>query len=344
MTRRPGLSLTEVLVALFIMALGTISILTMFPLGALQMGQALKDDRTSQAAAAADAYMRWYWKERVVEGGGSGEPFVTTMFTPPNGMNMPPATGDAPSYPVLIDPMGSYARGAPNPSWVGDGGFGNVAASSQTGLARASLLLIGSPPHALRTCSLLDGFTYDPNSGLPAASGGAGIDREMRYNWLWVVQCPKASDPRTANMSVVVFDKRAHMYAPTGSETVFTPNYAVGNANDTRVSFPANAYPKVQKGGWLLDATVTTLDSTRNTVFVPPDGAAGSLGGIRNAHFYRVVSVTENPVTVSVDIELQKPLTDSGDPGNNVPLSPMYRRFVVMPGLAEVFERPPLTK
>src|SRR5437764_12521596 len=65
--RRPGLSLTEVLVALFVMALGTIAILTMFPLGMLQMGQALKDDRTSQAASSADGYMRWYWKTYVVE-------------------------------------------------------------------------------------------------------------------------------------------------------------------------------------------------------------------------------------------------------------------------------------
>ena len=32
MTRRPGLSLTEVLVALFIMGIGTIAVLTLFPL------------------------------------------------------------------------------------------------------------------------------------------------------------------------------------------------------------------------------------------------------------------------------------------------------------------------
>jgi Tfp pilus assembly protein PilV len=43
-TRRAGLSRVEVLVAMFIMALGMIALLTLFPLGALQMGQALKDD------------------------------------------------------------------------------------------------------------------------------------------------------------------------------------------------------------------------------------------------------------------------------------------------------------
>ena len=40
MTRRRGMSLIEVLVALFIMGLGVIAILTMFPLGAYQMAVA----------------------------------------------------------------------------------------------------------------------------------------------------------------------------------------------------------------------------------------------------------------------------------------------------------------
>src|SRR5687767_14983631 len=67
MTRRAGLSLIEVLAALFIMGIGTMAILTLFPLGALTMAQAIKDDRTAQAAASADAYMRWYWRHQVVE-------------------------------------------------------------------------------------------------------------------------------------------------------------------------------------------------------------------------------------------------------------------------------------
>src|SRR5579871_5109208 len=78
MTRRPGLSLVEVLVALFIVALGSIAILTLFPLGALQMGQALKDDRTAQAAGQADGYMRWYWKSYVVDDTQANYPLRAT--------------------------------------------------------------------------------------------------------------------------------------------------------------------------------------------------------------------------------------------------------------------------
>src|SRR5438045_3145141 len=82
MTRRRGLSLTEVLVAL----------LTMFPLGALQMGQALKDDRTTQAAVNAKRYMQWYWKHYVVTppSGSTPDPFAKAMDNPTND----PTTGN----------------------------------------------------------------------------------------------------------------------------------------------------------------------------------------------------------------------------------------------------------
>ncbi len=66
MIRRAGMSLTEVLVALFILTIGVIGILTMFPLGAVQMARAVRDDRSALAANNADAYMRWYWANYVV--------------------------------------------------------------------------------------------------------------------------------------------------------------------------------------------------------------------------------------------------------------------------------------
>ena len=66
-SRRTGLSLVEVLTALFIVALGVIAILTMFPLGASQMAIAVRENRSMEAAFSADAQMRSYWKHNVVE-------------------------------------------------------------------------------------------------------------------------------------------------------------------------------------------------------------------------------------------------------------------------------------
>jgi prepilin-type N-terminal cleavage/methylation domain-containing protein len=48
-----GSTLIEVLVAIFVMGIGLLAVLTLFPLGALSMAQEIKDDRT--AAIAADA-------------------------------------------------------------------------------------------------------------------------------------------------------------------------------------------------------------------------------------------------------------------------------------------------
>jgi hypothetical protein len=140
-SRRAGLSLVEVLVALFIMALGMIALLTLFPLGALQMGQALKDDRCSQAVNAADNYMRTYWKQYVLEQPNSPDPFTTAFWNPRNnpyyvagpgygqnstviptipGGQMPNLLSNnavtagilpqEPSYPVFIDPRGFEGR------------------------------------------------------------------------------------------------------------------------------------------------------------------------------------------------------------------------------------------
>ena len=48
-----GAALVEVLIAIFIMGIGLLALLTLFPLGAIEMAQAIQDDRT--AAVAADA-------------------------------------------------------------------------------------------------------------------------------------------------------------------------------------------------------------------------------------------------------------------------------------------------
>ena len=87
--RRPGLSLTEVLVALFVMAIGLIGILTLFPVGAVSMGQALRDDRCSETALQADGFLRAYWQQHVVENPGMGDPFVWAMDDPNELLHQP---------------------------------------------------------------------------------------------------------------------------------------------------------------------------------------------------------------------------------------------------------------
>src|SRR6266851_9037588 len=54
-TKHSGATLTEVLVAIFVMAIGLLALLTLFPLGALSMAQAIKDARTAHSAKNAFA-------------------------------------------------------------------------------------------------------------------------------------------------------------------------------------------------------------------------------------------------------------------------------------------------
>ena len=82
MTRRPGITLVEVLVAILITGIGLLALLTLFPLGALEMAQAIKDDRTSLAAKNAYSIARGYFNPNLVGAPGiqpgiQNDPFIT---------------------------------------------------------------------------------------------------------------------------------------------------------------------------------------------------------------------------------------------------------------------------
>ena len=65
---RRGATLMEVLVAIFIMAIGMMALLVLFPIGALSMAQAIQDERCGQAAAnAADKAIRATAGESIIQ-------------------------------------------------------------------------------------------------------------------------------------------------------------------------------------------------------------------------------------------------------------------------------------
>ena len=336
MTRK-GMSMAEVLVALFLLALGTLAILTMFPLGMYHMSLALKDDRTAQSAQQADAYMRTIWRTRMVEQGGAGEPELYNAFSYPDANPVTlgfqrgtPVVTTGPSYPVFVDPMGWFApwstlNSAPHQYWVGGAG-------SSPFLPRRSLNLLTSQTAAAshRACSIMDGLGFAEN-GTASTSGGS-VERELRYNWMWILQRPDNTVPNTASMTVVVFDKRSFLFAPQGAESVYASNNAPSPLSNivmqpllTTIQLPVAYFgvPPVQKGGWIMDATP----------------------GLRHAIFYRVVSVTDNPTNIvagipvpTTDIELQTPIRRLDGSTNAYNGTLMY-----FAGVSEVFDRPNLT-
>lgn len=120
---RRAATLTEVLVAIFVMAIGLLALLTLFPLGALSMAQAIKDNRTAHSGKNAFAIAEAY-NSGIAGTTGSGihnDLFVTNSaaflsnFTPPNSVAVfqgaPPIPGNATSY--FLNPYPGFAQFQP---------------------------------------------------------------------------------------------------------------------------------------------------------------------------------------------------------------------------------------
>jgi hypothetical protein len=337
----------EVLVTLVILSLGILAILTLFPLAASQMAIAVREDRSAQTAAAADAYFRAYWKTQIIEKGNATatvtEPFYAALRNPGNGLPLPQPTEW--SYPVLVDPMGYFARsGQGNQTWVGDLSGGVVT----TNLPRQNLSLVTSAQAAMRVCSMPDGFSYD-DDGRPKNPATGLSEREWRYNCLWVVQRPLDQSNFGATLTIVVFDKRAPLYAPVGSEAVFpntsfTPSVP-GLPGNTTVIVPNNASgqaPDVKPGGWVMDATVGNVMNIAPSPVVGPRSTP-----LRHANFYQVVGVTPGPGAGQTTLELQVPIKVASDVGLNpiATTTPLYTyggTLVVLRGVSGVYPRSPL--
>src|SRR5947208_1166809 len=96
MKHRAGVTLVEVLVSIFIMGIGMIALLTLFPLGAINIAQALRDDRAAQAVANASAYANAQDLRH--------DSVVTQKFT--NQLTtLPVFSATGPSSPVYVDPF-----------------------------------------------------------------------------------------------------------------------------------------------------------------------------------------------------------------------------------------------
>jgi hypothetical protein len=357
MTRR-GTTLVEVLMAIFIMAIGLLSLLTLFPLGVLSMAQAIKDDRTAHSAHNAAAIAKIWDLRR--------DPFIATAFDNPNpipllgGVQLPPASQlnpFGPSYPVYIDPVGCTAfpigpAAAPPGALAGDPVGGWIPRRTPRYLSDPTynpLLLVNpalpydpvanpiNPANVKRLihqwCTLPDDITFGAN-GIPLGSNPNGlwpnnaVERGTRYSWAWMARRPRAAVEDVVEVSVVVYSGRSTqvdaMLAPIGETRYDAIFDLTGDRTVVRIEWDPAAgqeKPNLRRGGWILDASLQSE----------------SHGG----YFYRVVQWTEYPAGVSgplpvIDVELQTPLR-----GWNPAVSGTQPRgfIVIMDNVSEVFDR-----
>ncbi len=342
--RRPGLSLLEVIVALFVMALGMISLLTLFPLGAIQMGQALRDARAAETCSQADTLTRLWWQRDVVEQPGTEDVAFAALDDPRNTFDptntlaaLTVADNGNPSYPVAIDPLGWQAR---NGLGVRQYRFAGGFAPPTNGLfPRRTMQWIagtGRPAEfSFRTATMMDDITFagdgTPDTGSttvrvtispgPPPVTVPTLARQGRYNWAAVIQRPVNANRYVADLKILVFDGRSPGIAPADAERAYSPTTPLG-IGTTQIVLNVGATPPdhLRAGNWIMDGTLAN---------------AGAFGptGVRNAVWYRIQTIDKDSLPNAYIIDLQTPLV------RNITTASQFYAFK---GLLEVFDRPQL--
>jgi prepilin-type N-terminal cleavage/methylation domain-containing protein len=328
--RRRGLTLVEVLVAILVMGIGLISLLALFPLGAMSMAQSIKDNRMAQYAASAKAFANFRIRNTTGYYPTLPDPALITAFqyyhptttTPVDGQAEPVTTG--PTYPVYVDPFGLQLQGTNPDMRVGT----YPGATYPTCIQRINLSTItstGTPAQIPRWFAGLDDMVFGPN-GMPNPAGPNVIERNERYTWAFLCQestyvPPGSSTAPQINVTAVVYDRRAPTLVngnQISGENVYQGATYTQYSPIVTLTWSQTQQPEppdIQPGTWILDATANTTNT--------------SIAPFIHGYFYRVVGVS-NPGHLgagTIDYEIQTPAVASATSG----------LLVVMDGVSEVF-------
>jgi hypothetical protein len=386
-TRRTGLTLTESLVALFVASIGLIGLMALFPLGALQMAQAIKDHRCTEAATRFDTMFRAEWDFSL-------ENSNSTYFTVRNAMqHRVPANptnsgnGQLRSYlgasrPVFVDPLGAAMTATLaniDPHCVGNRNPLTLPLAynptvplplpptftsplKEDYVFRVGLDRLTTLQQRFTFCSLLDDVTYDETGRPLLEVGSTTIERGGRFSAVAVLQ---RMQPNILQLEfkILVFDGRAATYMPDSNEQRFGQKPDPMNplpatvpltlsTGQTQISIVyAGEPPSISKGRWIMLRTSgwSDIPNTNDAMGNPITPYWAAKAPV--VSFARVVSVdAETPNLLT--FEISTPITAIHDVSTfNVPVAPLppgvtvptpTHEVVVLAGLAEVFERPPL--
>jgi hypothetical protein len=326
MPRRSGATLLEALVAIFVMAIGLLALLTLFPLGALRMAMAITGQRCAEAGASAQA-MSIMMNVRNEPGlFNPADPFMN-----PGQAAAANALADGPSYPVFIDPIGwANSFGTPSQTSLGGGSF----------IARRSVNFVTGAANARQaayqwfTCQ--DDINFEnsvPGSGVGFSQPGTpqlllpppptSFTRDVRYSVALLCQRPRYADATVVDTAIVVYNKRSTASVAGVSLPEYSyPTTTFNNVTNTiTINYNANVPPPVRAGDWELDATPMNIVAGQSTT--------------AHGYFYRIVGVNDlgNNTT---ELEVETPLR--GFPANSTAYA---GTAIILDGVAEVFQKGP---
>jgi hypothetical protein len=364
MRHRSGLTLVEVLVAIFVMGIGLIALLTLFPIGILRFAQAIRDEKCASAARNAHAISLLHniRMDPVVTASTAIDdpvaPIPDLFFNPfPLQLNgqagLPNADPFGESYPIFVDPEGFYAGQLPAQThWVGGQppNFGGYLRRRDASFIRGATAA-ATNTNVKRWFTLWDDFNYESTSTNPLSGPGTPkviasippapppIERTTRYEWAYLFRRPQASDPSIVDCSIVIFEARPKLVL---NEQINT-SYFDPIKNTITIPYTI-APPQIRPGGWILDNSLRLR------------GPAGpTQTGSAHAFFYRVVATDTLLVGGNqyLRCEVQTPLRgfpmpapaamipDPSDP--SVPPRQVWQgTTIIMEGIAEVIERGPV--
>ncbi len=322
MRRRPAVTLLEVLIALFIMAIGMLALLVLFPLGAFSMGKALKDDRCASAAAMAEQVA--ICNNLRHDGRLEGNTIQTNLYltrTYPSTSQSLAAPYNGPSLPVYVDPYGYNA-----------GVFLLGCAANNKLIAGITPIQRINPNFSINQATFVDRWFSLPNDISFLTTGtpdlvSTSVDRGRRYTWAYMVRRPQALADQTVDLTVVVYYNR-----PTGVaqwETVFEvantntkpPTAKDPTQGDSSIVLNSATAASFRRGMWLLDITPITGTGANGVPAVP------------RSDFYRITNV-DDIGGGQVVIDVQPNLICDGDPNGTA-----VSHVVLMDYVAEVFPK-----
>jgi hypothetical protein len=296
-----------VLVAIFIMGIGLLALLVLFPLAALSMARALKDDRCGTAGANATALFASFNSSSIT---GLGSPNLDPTIAGPTGLAAPPPAGFVTvgnnnniGYPVYVDAYYTVLGS----TRIGQTGSGPGIPRCGVSYTRATF------PQQDNFFTLLDDLTFRDN-GTPEVP----LERQGRYTWAYMVRPVPLAPTARYELTVVVYSGRSVNTVMGENSYALVGNPAAGSKSVTLQGVAGADPPPVRRGTWLLD---TTYDRD-NVQSCPVHG-----------HFYRVVSTIYDPAANTVFAEIEPPLRAGMQNPTAVP------SMVVMETVAEVFER-----
>jgi len=330
-TRRSGATLVEVLVAIFVMAIGLLALLALFPLGVIRMAQAIQDGRTAQSAHNAREIA-------VLKDIRHDSYFLAALLDKPTGVTED-VDPEGPSYPIIIDPIGSRTTLAASPEWLANNPASNVQRISAS-FVENQPTATDAKKAALRWFTLLDDLNFDLD-GTAAKASTSIVEREINYSWIYLCQRPRSADPSVVNLSAVVFKNRSVSLDDSTSlpEQLYSVTFDT-STNTVTFDFTTDA-PPLRPGDWILDCSTVYInvkaDQTRSESISAPVPLGGTdLAQYRTAHgsFYRVVAVDQITDT-QIQVEVETPLR--GFPASTT----TQGQVLILDDVVEVFDDGP---